>query len=610
ANKNVGTGKSVSVSGLSLSGADASNYTAPTTASTTANITARALTVSATGLNKVYDGTTNATVTLSDNRISGDSLTNTYTKASFADKNVGTAKSVNVSGISLSGTDASNYTTNSTPSAATDITARALTVTAVGINKVYDATTAATVTLSDNRVAGDSLSETSTSASFADKNVGNAKPVSVSGISLSGTDAGNYTANANASTTANITAKGLTVSGVTANNKVYDATIAATLNTGSATLSGVLSGDSVTLNAASATGAFADKNAGTAKTVNVSALSLSGTDGANYSLTQPTTSADITQAALTVTANNQTRAAGQANPTLTASYSGFVGGETLATSGVTGSPALSTTSTTVAGAYPITIALGSLSSVNYSLSFVNGVLTVTPASANKLVIVTQPSSSATAGVPFAQQPVIAIQDAYGNLRTSDNSTVVTAARNAGTGTLQGSLSATALNGLAGFANLSHNVANTITLSFNSSGLTNVTSASIQVSPGVFTRLQLLVPGQTAAPGTTNGFSGTPSAQVANTSFPVTVNAVDAYWNLVNSVNDTVTLSSSDTTATLPPVTAMAGGTTNVSVAFNTNGNFTLTASDLSDGSKTNNTSPAISVSPAQFTQATGGNAIS
>ena len=90
---------------------------------------------------------------------------------------------------------------------------------------------------------------------------------------------------------------------------------------------------------------------------------------------------------------------------------------------------------------------------------------------------------------------------------------------------------------------------------------------------------------------------------------MTVNAVDAYWNLVNTVNDTVSLSSSDSTATLPSATAMAGGTTNLTVYFNTTGNFTLTASDLSDGSKTNNTSPAIAVSPAQFTQATGGSAI-
>ena len=68
------------------------------------------MTVSATGANKVYDGTTSATVTLSDNRVAGDSLTTSYTTASFANKNVGTAKTVSVSGISVTGIDAGNYT--------------------------------------------------------------------------------------------------------------------------------------------------------------------------------------------------------------------------------------------------------------------------------------------------------------------------------------------------------------------------------------------------------------------------------------------------------------------------------------------------------------------
>jgi hypothetical protein len=191
------------------------------------------------------------------------------------------------------------------------------------------------VSLADNRLAGDSLTTSYTSASFANKNVGTAKTVSVSGIALSGTDAANYSANATAAATADITAKGLTVSGITAVDKVYDATTTATINADSATLASVVSGDTVTLAAGSAIGAFATKNAGTGKVVNVSGLSLGGADAANYTLTQPTTTASITKAGLTVTADNKTRAADQANPTLTASYAGFVGGETLPTSGLT-----------------------------------------------------------------------------------------------------------------------------------------------------------------------------------------------------------------------------------------------------------------------------------
>src|SRR5439155_14877657 len=109
-------------------------------------------------------------------------------------------------------------------------------------------------------------------------------------------------------TSANITAKGLTVTGTSANNKPYDGTTTATLNLGSASLVGVVSGDTVTLNTNSAVGAFASPTVGTAKSVTVSGLSLSGTDATNYTLTQPTTSANITAKGLTVTgtrANNK-----------------------------------------------------------------------------------------------------------------------------------------------------------------------------------------------------------------------------------------------------------------------------------------------------------------
>src|SRR5207253_126061 len=154
ADKNVGSAKTVSVTGISISGADAANYTANTTASTTADITPRALTVSAAGVNKLYDGTTVASVTLSDNRVAGDLLTDAYVAASFADKNVGTAKTVSVTGISISGADAANYTANTTASTTADITQSAITVSATGVNKVYDGTTDATVTLSDHQVPG------------------------------------------------------------------------------------------------------------------------------------------------------------------------------------------------------------------------------------------------------------------------------------------------------------------------------------------------------------------------------------------------------------------------------------------------------------------------
>jgi YDG domain len=85
-----------------------------TTATATYTITPLALTVSATGVNKTYDTTTAATVTLSDNRTAGDVFTDSYASAAFADPNVGLGKPVNVSGINIAGADVSNYTFNTT----------------------------------------------------------------------------------------------------------------------------------------------------------------------------------------------------------------------------------------------------------------------------------------------------------------------------------------------------------------------------------------------------------------------------------------------------------------------------------------------------------------
>src|SRR5438093_3614675 len=115
---------------------------------------------------------------------------------------------------------------------------------------------------------------------------------------------------------------------------------------------------------------------------------------------------------------------------------------------------------------------------------------VSAAAASKLTILTQPSSTATAGVVFAQQPVIRIEDQYGNLRSGDNGTVVTAARAAGTGTLQGTLTATASGGVAGFSNLSYNVAETMKVLFSSGSLTNATSGNVVVNAGAYAKLQL------------------------------------------------------------------------------------------------------------------------
>ncbi len=124
---------------------------------------------------------------------------------------------------------------------------------------------------------------------------------------------------------------------------------------------------------------------------------------------------------------------------------------------------------------------------------------VQPSTASKLTVQTEPSSSATAGVAFAQQPVLRVEDAFGNLVDTDSSTVVYASRNLGAGILQGTTNATAQAGIVTFVDLAHTVATTINLDFAASGLTGATSANINVGPAAASQLAFTIqPGNASA----------------------------------------------------------------------------------------------------------------
>src|SRR6185369_14390396 len=129
-----------------------------------------------------------------------------------------------------------------------------------------------------------------------------------------------------------------------------------------------------------------------------------------------------------------------------------------------------------------------------------------------------------------------------------------------------------------------------------------TSSSITINAGVFAKLQLLIPGETAAPGTATGKTGTASAQTAGTAFNVTVNAVDANWNVVNTITDVAVITSSDANAGLPSNAALVTGTKTFSVTLKTAGSATVTATDITDGTKTANTGPSITVNAGVFTK--------
>ena len=283
ADKNAGNGKSVDVQ-LSLSGADAANYTIANPSGTTASITPKALGIgSVTVGDKVYDGTRGASVTTSGTTgiVAGDDL-GVSASGQFADKNAGKDKAVDVQ-LGLTGADAGNYTIANPTGKTASITPKALGIGSVTVgDKVYDGTRNASVTTSGTTgiVAGDDLG-VSVSGQFADKNAGNGKAVDVQ-LGLTGADAGNYTIANPTGKTASITPKALGIGSVVVGDKVYDGTRNASVTTSGTT--GIVAGDDLGV---SASGQFADKNAGKGKAVDVQ-LGLTGADAGNYTITKPT----------------------------------------------------------------------------------------------------------------------------------------------------------------------------------------------------------------------------------------------------------------------------------------------------------------------------------
>ncbi len=201
--------------------------------------------------------------------------------------------------------------------------------------------------------------------------------------------------------------------------------------------------------------------------------------------------------------------------------------------------------------------------------------------ASRLGFQTPPSAIVTAGAIFPTQPVLRLENDLGELVTTDSSTVVTVARGAGSGSLQGSLSATAVNGLVAFTNLSHLVAGNITLNFSAPGLSGTNSGSITVNPGALHHF---------------AFAAI-AAQTVGAAFNVSITAQDANDNTVTSFSGTVGLTT--TAGTISPIVSstFSGGVRTESVALSQAGNGKTITATKTGGLETG-TSPSFTVTPA------------
>ena len=115
----------------------------------------------------------------------------------------------------------------------------------------------------------------------------------------------------------------------------------------------------------------------------------------NYTATTNLGTLTVSQATLTVTPTATSRVYGATNPVFTASYSGFVNGESLGTSDVTGTPSITTIASTnsTVGYFILNIEVGTLNSANYAFQLFGNRLTVT----NALLTVTSSNASRVFG---------------------------------------------------------------------------------------------------------------------------------------------------------------------------------------------------------------------
>ncbi len=320
-----GTSKTETIASYTVNdGNGGANYAVTTISDTTGVINKAAPTITARTNTKTYDSTATAAATPTVSGLIGnDTVTNlveAYTSAS-----AGSSKTLSVSGYTVNdGTNGGNYAITTVANTTGLINKAALTITATTNTKTYDSTVTAAATPTVAGLIGGDTVQGMTEV-YASAQAGDAKTLAVNNYTISdGNNGGNYAVTTVTSTTGVINKAGLTITAVS-NTKTYDSTTTASA---APTVSGLQGGDTVTGLAE----LYADRNAGSGKTLSVSAYLVNdGNTGGNYSITTVTsTTGVINKAALTVSAVTNTKSfdgstTAAAIPTVT----GLQGGDTV-----------------------------------------------------------------------------------------------------------------------------------------------------------------------------------------------------------------------------------------------------------------------------------------
>ncbi|WP_200978007.1 MBG domain-containing protein [Echinicola sp. 20G] len=338
------------------SGYNSSNYTISYMDGSFA-ITQAALTVTADDQSKVY-GDTDPSLTVSySGFVNGDdetALGGTLDISRAAGEDVGTYA------ITVSGYTSSNYTI-SYVDGSFEITQAALTVTADDQSKVYGDTDPSLTVSYTGFVNGDD--ETALGGTL-DISRAAGEDVGTYAITASGYTSSNY-AVSYVDGSFEISQAVLTVT-VDDQSKVYGDTDPSL----TVSYTGFVNGDDET-----ALGGTLDISRAAGEDVGTYAITASGYTSSNYAVSYVDGSFEISQAALTVTVDDQSKVYGDTDPSLTVSYSGFVNGDDETALG--GTLNISRAAGEDVGTYAIT-ASGYTSS-NYTISYVDGSFEITQA---------------------------------------------------------------------------------------------------------------------------------------------------------------------------------------------------------------------------------------
>ena len=376
----VGEQQKVKISNFKLGGDSAANYVLAESGNqteTTANITAKQITVTITPNGGTYGSVVAAAAKLSG-AVAGENIpvTLTYTGNGYDATDV----PVNVGSYTVTASIANrNYTLTGKTTADFVITPKAVTVSGITANdKVYDGTTDAKLDCSNAQFKGilknDTLTVTAT-GTMESADVGK-KKVKIFNFKLGGASAASYVlagSGNQAETTATITAKKITVS-ITPNGGTYSETI----TPATATANDVVGEDApeITLTYAGTANDGTEYNGTTPPTkAGTYTIKASITDD-NYTLDANTATAEFTVAkrGATVTPDNKSKVYQEKDPDLTYKVDGILDGETL--TGIT----LTRAKGENAGRYAITATADAGANPNYDVTFAEGTLTIEPKS--------------------------------------------------------------------------------------------------------------------------------------------------------------------------------------------------------------------------------------